>query len=333
MKALMNTDHFGLAGTYPLRQGKVRDIYDLGNQLLFIATDRVSAFDHVLPTPIPGRGIMLTTMTVKWCNYLQSTIEQLDIRFPVLDHIVSTNIADLPSEFQEFASELQGRFMIVDKHSPIPIEFILRANISGSYWKEYLEALKASHADPIIVHGFKFPRNLQESQAFPKILFTPSSKAPDGEHDVNIDFDAMVTTIRSWLQDTEFKGIVDAETLANACRELTVAIFAKSREYAEKHGIIIPDTKFELTLAMIDGTPTIVIIDEVLSSDSSRYWPADEFEPGRSQNSFDKQIIRDYLEEIRWNKQAPAPELPDEIVQRVITRYQECIDLLFPEGD
>ncbi len=331
MKALVDTKDFNLTGTYPFRQGKVRDIYDLGEHLLFIATDRVSAFDHVLPTPIPGRGIMLTTMTVKCCDYLRSTIEQLDIGFPVLDHIVSTNIADLPPEFQKFAKELQGRFMIVDKHTPIPVELILRGNISGSFWKEYLLALAESNTDPVMVHGHPMPRDLKESQAFPEILFTPSTKAPKGEHDKNINFDQMTTIIRDWLKDGEFSDQVDAEQLANACRELTVTIFTKAREYTEEHGIIIPDTKFELALAMVNGVPTIVIIDEVLTSDSSRYWPADEFEVGRSQNSFDKQIIREYLEKIGWNKQAPAPPLPSEIVDRVVARYKECIDLLFPK--
>ncbi len=330
IKALVDTKYFNLAGTFNLIQGKVRDIYDLGEQLLFIATDRVSAFDQVLPTPIPGRGIMLTTMTVEWLDYLQKVIGKLDIGFPVLDHIVSTNIADLPVEFQKFASVLKGRFMIVDKHTPILIEFILRGNISGSFWKEYNELLAKGGTDPVMLHGFELPRNLEESQAFPSVFFTPSTKGEAGTHDRNISYDEMVGIIRTWLQNSEFRDKVDAEELANACKKLTLTLFIEARKYAEQHGIIIPDTKFELALAMVNGIPTIVIIDEVLSSDSSRYWPLDEFESGRSQRSFDKQIIRDYLESIGWDKTAPAPPLPDHIVDLTIKRYQECIDLLFP---
>lgn len=332
IKALVDTSYFDLADEFTLTKGKVRDIYDLDDQLLIIATDRVSAFDHVLPTPIPGRGIMLTTMTVKWLDYLHDVIAGLDIGFPVFDHIVSTNIADLPPEFQKFADVLKGRFMLVDKHIPIPIEFILRGNISGSFWKEYNQLLEQGGTGPVMLHGFELPRDLKESQAFPEEIFTPSTKAEAGTHDENISYEEMVSRMHTWLQDTEFKDKVDAEKLADACRKLTLTIFIKAREYAEAHGIIIPDTKFELALAMVDNKPTIIIIDEVLSSDSSRYWPLNEFESGRSQDSYDKQIIRNYLESIKWNKEAPAPELPDHIVELVVARYQECIDLLFPKA-
>ena len=332
MQALTNTKHFNLAGTYPFSEGKVRDIYDLGEELLFIATDRVSAFDHVLPTPVPGRGITLTEMTVNWINWLSEDIMNLETRLPITNHLVHTDTEFLPKEFLPFSDELNGRFMVVEKCDPIPAELIIRGNITGSLWKAYKKAIEDNpEAKTIDILGHELPVDLQESEEFPHPLFTPSTKAEAGEHDENISYEQMVDIFTEWLKDKDYD--VTAEDLAISCRDLSLMLFTKARDHAKKLGVIIADTKFEFGLKVVEGTLYLVIIDEILTSDSSRYWPANEFKIGQSQNSYDKQIIRDYLGKVlKWDKNPPIPVLPEEIVQQIIDRYQECMTILFDEN-
>lgn len=328
MKALISTDYFGLAGIFRLDVGKVRDIYDLGNRLLIIATDRVSAFDVVLPTGIPGRGIILTKMTVKWLEYLSDLINNLATTYKVRHHIISTDVKDLPEAFQPFALELEGRFMIVEKCLPMPIEFILRAYISGSWWKEYLKLIEASDADTVMLHGYELPRNLQESQAFGQTIFAPSTKAAPGTHDENIDEAEMARIIEIWLNGIG-RTDLDPQVIVNDTKLVSVGMFETGGEYARHHGIIVPDTKFELALALDPSDTSITVVDEVLSPDSSRFWLAMKYEIGRSQESLDKQILRDWLETLDWDKTAPGPKIPDEIVEKMAHGYQEVMEMLF----
>jgi len=283
---------------FPLfRRGKVRDIYDLGDKLLFVASDRISAFDVVLPNGIPGKGEVLTQMSLFWFEFLK----------PVIDnHLVTAEVDDYPEPLHKYRDILENRSMIVAKAERIDAECIVRGYISGSMWKE-LKAARKNGSD--IVHGFEFPPDIKESEKLPESLFTPSSKNDDG-HDENISYEAL-------------ENLLGIET-ASLCRDKSLAIYKKAADYALTKGIIIADTKFEF--GFLNGK--MILIDEVLSPDSSRFWPADRYKVGQGQPSFDKQPIRDYLDSLDWNKRPPGPELPDEVVRATSERYTKVKQLL-----
>jgi phosphoribosylaminoimidazole-succinocarboxamide synthase len=286
---------------YPLLvRGKVRDIYDLGDELLFIATDRISAFDVVMPNGIPGKGEVLTQMSLFWFDLLADTVD---------NHLVTADVAQYPEKLQKYRDILEGRSMIVAKADRVDCECIVRGYISGSMWKELVAARKEGSDT---VHGFEFPESIIESSQLPQPIFTPSTKDDTG-HDENISYAQLIE-------------IIGAET-AVLCRDKSLAIYTKAADYARTKGIIIADTKFEFGFR--DGR--FILIDEVLSPDSSRFWPVDEYEPGRGQPSFDKQPIRDYLAGLDWNKKPPAPTLPDEVVTASAARYREAQKLLTGE--
>ena len=269
--------------------GKVRDVYRLDEEhLLFVATDRISAFDYVLATGIPHKGRVLTQTSLFWFDFLRDL---------VANHLVTAEVARYPSAIQKYSDQLLGRSMLVMRAEMVPVECVVRGYISGSAWKEY----KSSGG----VCGIELPKNLQESDRLPEAIFTPATKATTG-HDENISFDKMVK-------------MVGSET-AHQLRSLSLAIYSKAAEHAQQKGIIIADTKFEFGRTAQGMT----LADEVLTPDSSRFWPADRYKPGRSQESFDKQYVRDYLEEIRWNKQPPAPDLPAEVARRTSDKYIEA---------
>jgi phosphoribosylaminoimidazole-succinocarboxamide synthase len=269
--------------------GKVRDVYELDNErLLFVATDRISAFDYVLATGIPHKGEVLNQMSLFWFDFLS------DI---VANHLVTADVAHYPQQLQKYADQLRGRSMIVRRAEMFPVECVVRGYISGSAWKEYKATGK--------VCGLDLPAGLRESEAFPEPIFTPSTKATSG-HDENISFARMC----------EIVGNEAASTL----RDLTLRVYKKAADYARQRGIIIADTKFEF-----GRTPRgIILADEVLTPDSSRFWPADKYQPGRSQESYDKQYVRDYLEQIHWNKQPPAPALPAEVARGTSEKYLDA---------
>jgi len=283
---------------YPLfARGKVRDIYDLGEQLLFVASDRISAFDVVLPNGIPGKGEVLTKMSLFWFEFLKDVVG---------NHLVTANVDEYPSELHKYRDQLEGRSMIVVNAERIDAECIVRGYISGSMWKE----LKAARKDGSnIVHGFEFSADLQESEKLPETLFTPSSKNDSG-HDENISFQQLI-------------DLIGKET-AELCREKSLQIYNKAAEYALTKGIIIADTKFEFGF----HNGNFILIDEVLSPDSSRFWPADKYEIGKGQPSFDKQPIRDYLDTLDWDKKAPGPKLPENVVTETNRRYRQVQELL-----
>jgi phosphoribosylaminoimidazole-succinocarboxamide synthase len=269
--------------------GKVRDVYQVGSDhLLFIATDRISAFDYVLATGIPHKGQVLTQISLFWFNFLKDL---------VANHLVTVDVAQYPAEVRKYADQLRGRSMLVRRGDMFPVECVVRGYLSGSGWKEY----KATGR----VCGIELPAGLRESDQLPEPIFTPATKATTG-HDENISFEHM-----SQLVDPE-----DARQL----RELSLAIYKKAADYARQKGIIIADTKFEFGRTAAG----ITLADEVLTPDSSRFWPADKYEPGMSQHSFDKQYVRDYLEEIRWNKQPPAPDLPAEVARKTSDKYVQA---------
>ncbi len=279
------------------RRGKVRDIYDMGDRLLFVATDRISAFDVVMPNGIPGKGHVLTAMSLFWFDYLKDTVD---------NHLITANVDEYPDDLWPYRDQLDGRSMIVTKADRIDAECIVRGYISGSMWKELQAARKSgSH----VVHGFEFPPDLKESEKLSRPLFTPSSKSDDG-HDENISYEQLEDLI--------------GKDLAATCREKSLAVYTKASEYARTKGIIIADTKFEF--GHKDGR--FILIDEVLSPDSSRFWPVDQYQVGGSQPSFDKQPIRDYLDKLDWNKKPPAPELPEDVVMACAERYREAQRLL-----
>lgn len=273
-----------------LHRGKVRDVYEIDDKLLIVATDRLSAFDVVLPTPIPEKGRILTQMSLFWFEKLKDIVD---------NHLISADIHEYPDDLKAYSDVLAGRSMLVRKAAPLPIECIVRGYITGSGWKDY--QLTGS------VCGIRLPDGILESQQLPEPIFTPSTKAAAGAHDENISFD-------------HAKGLMEGET-AEKVRDISLNLYREAAGYARDRGVIIADTKFEF--GMVDGE--IILIDEVLTPDSSRFWPADEYEAGRPQASFDKQFVRDYLESITWNKQPPAPELPDEIVARTTIRYEEAL--------
>ena len=269
--------------------GKVRDVYQVGSDhLLFVATDRISAFDYVLATGIPHKGRVLTQISLFWFDFLKEVVP---------NHLVTADVNRYPAEVRPYADQLRGRSMLVQRAEMFPVECVVRGYLSGSGWKEY----KASGS----VCGIKLPTGLRESQQLPEPIFTPATKATTG-HDENISFEHM-----SQLVDPE-----DARRL----RDLSLAIYKKAADYAREKGIIIADTKFEFGRTAAG----ITLADEVLTPDSSRFWPAEKYEAGMSQQSFDKQYVRDYLEEIRWNKQPPAPALPAEVARKTSEKYVQA---------
>ncbi|MEO8736519.1 MAG: phosphoribosylaminoimidazolesuccinocarboxamide synthase [Edaphobacter sp.] len=281
-------------GNLPLTaRGKVRDIYDLGHdQLLFVATDRISAFDHVLATGIPDKGRILTQLSLFWFDLLENIVK---------NHLLTTDAARFPASCTPFLDQLEGRSMVVKRAEMFPIECVVRGYLSGSGWKDYRQTGT--------VCGIKLPQGLRESDKLPEPIFTPAAKNNVG-HDENISFEQMVKTI----------GQKSAEDL----RDLTIKIYEKAGKHAASRGLILADTKFEFGL--IDDE--ITLADEVLTPDSSRYWPAETYNPGGPQPSFDKQYVRDYLESIHWNKQVPAPALPPEVVEKTKDKYLEAFRLI-----
>ncbi len=276
-----------------LHRGKVRDIYDAGDALLVVATDRLSAFDVVLPTPIPDKGRILTRMSLFWFEFLKDIIP---------NHLISADTDTYPSRFRPYRDSLEGRSMLVKKAAPLPVECIVRGYLSGSGWKDYRKTGS--------VCGISLPQGLRESEALPEPIFTPSTKAAVGAHDENIDF----SSARALL----------GEEHARAVRESSLALYRRAAEYARQRGVIIADTKFEF--GVVDGE--LILIDEVLTPDSSRFWPAYSYAPGGPQPSFDKQFVRDYLESLSWDKRPPGPELPAEIVEKTRERYLDALRLL-----
>lgn len=294
MKEVLSTD----IKEFPLfSRGKVRDVYDLGDRLLIICTDRLSAFDCILPNGIPGRGVMLTQISLFWFQYLRDVIKS---------HLITADLNQYPAPLKAYRDILEGRSMIVTKAKRIDIECVVRGYISGSLWKEY-KATRA--AGSTVVNGINYPPDLKESDQLPQPIFTPSTKAETG-HDENISYETMVR-------------MVGPETAA-WCRDKTLAIYAKASAYARSRGIIIADTKFEFGF----DRDQFILIDEALSPDSSRFWPVDQYRPGGTQPSFDKQIVRNYLETLDWNKTAPAPRLPEEVVEKAARRYTEVVERL-----
>lgn len=274
-------------------RGKVRDIYDLGDALLIVTTDRLSAFDVILPTPIPGKGEVLNQMSLFWFG------KTADI---VANHVISANPDDYPEVARQYREELEGRSMLVKKAKPFAVECIVRGYISGSGWKEY----KKSGT----VCGIPLPTGLVDSQKLPQPLFTPSTKAELGEHDENIPFERA-------------EEILGAKTAARV-RDLSIAVYKRGAEYAAERGIIIADTKMEF--GVLDGE--IILIDEVMTPDSSRFWRAADYRAGEAQNSLDKQYVRDYLETLDWGKTDPGPELPGEVAAEAARRYREILDII-----
>jgi len=290
LPALIETE---LATLSLYARGKVSDLYSVGDALLFVATDRISAFDHVLATGISGKGKVLTQLSLFWFNFLKDVVP---------NHLITADVDKFPRELAEYRSELEGRSMLVKRAQMFPVECVVRGYLSGSGWKDY----QTTGA----VCGIRLPAGLRESDKLPEPIFTPASKSLDGEHDINISFDEMIARI----------GAHTAERL----RDLTLAIYKKASDYAEQRGLILADTKFEFG----SSAEGIILADEVLTPDSSRFWPRDTYAPGGPQLSFDKQFVRDYLESIRWNKQAPAPALPPEVVSRTQEKYLEAFRLL-----
>jgi phosphoribosylaminoimidazole-succinocarboxamide synthase len=277
-----------------LHRGKVRDIYDLGKHLLIVATDRISAFDVILPNGIPHKGRVLNQISAYWFKTLEDIVAH---------HMVSTQLEGFPQIPKNLADSLRGRAMVVKKARPLPVECIVRGYLSGSGWNEYQD--KGS------VSGIPLPAGLKESGKLPAPLFTPSTKAEVGVHDENIDFSKVVQKL--------------GEKWADEARSASLRLYQKAAAMAEKKGIIIADTKFEFGL---DKAEKLVLIDEALTPDSSRFWPTDGYSPGGAQKSFDKQFVRDYLLSIRWDKKPPAPNLPEEVIQKTSEKYIEAYERL-----
>jgi len=291
----------------PVRRGKVRDVYDLGDdRLLIVASDRISAFDVIMPTPIPDKGRILTQLSNFWFRFFQK-------EFPGFrDHLIETEVEKFPARLQSERQQLAGRSVLVEKTSVLPIECVVRGYITGSGWKDY----KASG----IVSGVKLPAGLKQCQQLPEPIFTPSTKAAAG-HDEPVSFEQAATHL----------GPNGAAILGKA-RDLTLALYSCAAGYAKTRGIIVADTKFEFgTHPDIDGGQTPILIDEALTPDSSRFWPAADYQPGRDQSSFDKQYLRNYLETLSWGKTPPGPALPAEVVANTRARYLEAYERLTGE--
>lgn len=289
MQALYETN---LNGKPPTRRGKVRDIYDLGDKLLLVATDRISAFDWVNPTPIPDKGKILTQLSLFWFEMMKDIVP---------NHLISAHLEDFPEEFQKQPEMFKDRSMYVRKCKMLPVEFIVRGYLAGSGLKEYKS--KGS------ICGIPLPSGLVEGSKLPEPIYTPSTKAEEG-HDINIS--------------PEEAGKIIGEEINKKAEQIAIEIYKRANEYAISRGIILCDTKFEFGL--LDGE--LVLADEILTPDSSRFWPVDQYEPGKSQPSFDKQFIRDYLESVNWDKNSPPPPLPPDIVEKTRAKYLEAFTRL-----
>ena len=289
-KALTKTDFEGLklAG-----RGKVRDIYELGDNLLIVATDRISAFDVIMPDPIPDKGKILTQMSIFWFNRIKDIIG---------NHIISTDVDQFPDECQPYRDTMRERSMLVKKAKPLPVECIVRGYLSGSGWKDYCRGKTIS--------GIRLPAGLKESAKLTEPVFTPTTKAEHGEHDAPIN-------------RKDMENLIGCD-LTERIIEISIKIYERASKIADKAGIIIADTKMEF--GVIDEK--LILIDELLTPDSSRFWPKKDYEEGRSQNSFDKQFVRDYLLSINWNQKPPAPRLPAHIIKRTREKYEEALNLL-----
>ena len=286
---ILETDLPGIARH---ARGKVRDVYSVDNRLLIVATDRISAFDYILGTGIPDKGRVLTQLSIFWFDFLRELTPT---------HFLTADVSEYPAPLPQFRDQLEGRSMLVKRAKMIDIECVARGYLSGSGWKEYREQGT--------VCGIALPTGLRESDKLPEPIFTPATKAQTG-HDENVSFAHVVSLI--------------GETLAARLRDLTLEIYTRAARYAETRGIIIADTKFEF--GFVDDQ--LVLGDEVLTPDSSRFWPADTYKPGGAQFSFDKQFVRDYLESIRWNKQPPAPALPEEVAEKTSEKYRQAYRIL-----
>lgn len=287
------------AGLTPVARGKVRDIYDLGEELLIVATDRLSAFDVILPTPIPDKGRVLTQLSLFWFDLLKDVIP---------NHVLSAT--DFPAPFDAFHGDLAGRSMVVRKTQPLPIECVVRGYVSGSGWKDYKSTGK--------ICDIALPSGLRESERLPEPIFTPATKASSG-HDENISFERAASMI--------------GEDLVERVRAVSIELYKRAAAYAAPRGILLADTKFEFgllncSLRSRDAAHSLMWIDEALTPDSSRFWPAAEYKPGGPQPSFDKQFVRDYLERIRWPKTPPGPELPPDVVAATRAKYREAFRIL-----
>ncbi|MCX6776484.1 MAG: phosphoribosylaminoimidazolesuccinocarboxamide synthase [Candidatus Micrarchaeota archaeon] len=289
MEVVLKTE---LKGLKLFSRGKVRDTYDLKDRLLMIATDRISAFDVVLPNGIPYKGAVLTQLSLFWFNYTKDIIP---------NHVITADVSKFPEDVKKFSDMLKGRSMLVKKTKPLSGEFVVRGYLSGSGWKEYRE--KGT------ICGIALPKGLRESDKLPEPLFTPSTKAVKG-HDLNITQEELAKLI--------------GEDMAERVKEASLSIYNRASENARKRGIIIADTKFEF--GMLDGE--LIVIDEMLTPDSSRFWSGSSYSPGGPQKSFDKQPVRDYLESIKWNKQPPAPVLPPEVVEGTTKRYIDAYEII-----
>jgi len=286
-----------IPGRQPTARGKVRDIYDLDDKLIIVATDRISAFDWVNPVGIPDKGKILTQMTLFWFEKMKDLVR---------NHFISADLADFPEDFQQHAAQFEGRSMLVEKCEMFPVEFVVRGYLAGSGWKEY--RTKGTVCD------IPLPAGLQESSELPEVLFTPATKATDG-HDINIHPERAAEIIgKEW-----------ADKAAAAAKQ----VYGRARDIARERGIILCDTKFEFGTK--DGQ--LVLADEILTPDSSRFWPADQYEPGRGQPSYDKQFVRDWLETTDWDKNSPQPALPDEIVSKTRDKYVEAYRKLTGKSD
>lgn len=288
---IVKTDFPGLDLVH---RGKVRDMYSIpghADKLLMVATDRISAYDVIMNSPIPGKGAVLTKLSLFWFDLLGDIVE---------NHLITANVEEYPEACRPYAEQLRGRSMLVKKTKPLTIECIVRGYISGSFWSAYKK--------DNVVCGFELPKGMQESDKLPEPIFTPSTKAELGDHDENIS----LATMEKIVGTERSKEIAD----------IAIRLYQRAADYARQRGIIIADTKFEL--GELDGR--LILIDEVLTPDSSRFWPVDKYEPGKSQPSFDKQYLRDYLSTLDWDKTPPAPELPQEITEKTRERYEEAVE-------
>lgn len=276
------------------KRGKVRDIYDLGENLLLVATDRISAYDVIMRQAVPEKGKMLTRISLFWFDVMSSIIP---------NHVVESSVSKYPGNCRAYADQLEGRSMLVKKVEPLPVECIVRGYLSGSGWQTYRK--------DGTVCGITLPKGLRESDKLPEPIFTPSTKGEPGEHDENISFEETV-------------GLIGNER-AEQIRDISLAIYKKGAALADAKGIIIADTKFEFGL---DDDGNLILIDEILTPDSSRFWPKEGYAPGGPQPSFDKQYLRDYLNSIDWNKEPPPPDLPEEVIENTRLKYKEAVDIL-----
>lgn len=281
-------------GMDPIR-GKVRDIYDLGKELLIVVTDRISAYDVIMEEGIPGKGVVLNQISKYWFDQTKDIVE---------NHVISTDVCDYPHQFHKYSDVLEGRSMLVRKTNPLPIECVVRGYVTGSGWKEYQENQA--------ICGISLPADILESGKLEEPIFTPATKAEVGDHDENITFD----------QAAQIVGIEIAEKV----RDISIALYLRARDVADRKGIIIADTKFEFGID--EDANELILIDEALTPDSSRFWPKDEYEPGRSQKSFDKQFVRDYLTSLNWDKTPPPPHLTEDVIIGTSRKYKEALHIL-----